>query len=202
MASILVGFLMAGIAVTASPAVSQEDADDVAPSISKDVPIRPRPALPPQANKLRITVTELPVAMVDERYIAVLTALGGRLPYTWTAEGLPDGLRVSGHQILGRPDESGTFVVTLTVTDATGVRGRTVSADVPLTVEPAVFPDAEVISVSAGGGQTCAVLEGGALYCWGLNAHGQLGLGDQEDRLVPTLVAYANVEGSIVPLPP
>ncbi len=158
MASVLAGFLMAGIAVTASPAVSQEDADDVAPAISRAVPIRPRPMLPPQANKLRITVTELPVATVGERYTLGLTALGGRLPYTWTAEGLPDGLGVSGDQIVGSPDESGTFVVTLTVTDRIGVRGRTVSADVALTVLPAVFPDAEVIAVSAGGGQTCAIL--------------------------------------------
>ncbi len=202
MASVLAGFLMAGIAVTASPAVSQEDADDVAPAISRAVPIRPRPMLPPQANKLRITVTELPVATVGERYTLGLTALGGRLPYTWTAEGLPDGLGVSGDQIVGSPDESGTFVVTLTVTDRIGVRGRTVSADVALTVLPAVFPDAEVIAVSAGGGQTCAILEGGALFCWGRNSEGQLGLGDLEDRLVPTLVANANVEDSTVPLPP
>ncbi|NCD19639.1 MAG: hypothetical protein EOL89_06615, partial [Actinobacteria bacterium] len=79
---------------------------------------------------------------------------------------------------------------------------RTVSADVALTAWPAVFPDAEVIAVSAGGGQTCAILEGGALFCWGRNSEGQLGLGDLEDRLVPTLVANANVEDSTVPLPP
>lgn len=199
--STLAGFLMAGIAVTASPAVSQEDVDDVAPSISKAVPIRPRPMLPPQANKLRITVTELAVATVGDDYVADLTVLGGMAPYTWTAAGLPTGLVVSDDEIVGVPAEFGTFSVTLTVTDRIGGKGRTVTAEVPLTVLPSELFDTEVISVSAGGGQTCAVVEGGALFCWGRNGEGQLGLGDLEDRLVPTLVANANVEGSIVPLP-
>jgi len=33
------------------------------------------------------------------------------------------------------------------------------------------------ISVSAGGGQSCAVQKSGRAYCWGLNDYGQLGLG-------------------------
>ncbi|WP_437314761.1 RCC1 domain-containing protein [Sorangium sp. So ce385] len=37
-------------------------------------------------------------------------------------------------------------------------------------------------SLSAGSNHACAVLETGALKCWGANHHGQLGLGDTEDR--------------------
>src|SRR3569833_311033 len=35
-----------------------------------------------------------------------------------------------------------------------------------------------VISICAGAAQTCAILEGGQLKCWGNNVDAQLGLGD------------------------
>ena len=40
-------------------------------------------------------------------------------------------------------------------------------------------------AISAGHGHTCAVLEGGALLCWGKNDKGQLGVGDSRHRNVP-----------------
>ena len=45
-------------------------------------------------------------------------------------------------------------------------------------------------SLSAGGAlETCGVTPGGAAYCWGNNAYGQLGDGTTTERLVPTPVA-------------
>jgi len=44
-------------------------------------------------------------------------------------------------------------------------------------------------SVATGNGHTCAVLNGGALRCWGNNSSGQLGLGDTQFRTVPTPVS-------------
>lgn len=38
------------------------------------------------------------------------------------------------------------------------------------------------VAVSAGSDHSCAVLDDGRLKCWGANASGQLGLGDDEDR--------------------
>jgi len=47
-----------------------------------------------------------------------------------------------------------------------------------------------VISISAGAAQTCAILEGGQLKCWGNNADAQLGLGDNTTRgITPSQMA-------------
>ncbi len=45
-----------------------------------------------------------------------------------------------------------------------------------------VMLDSGGISGIGGGGHTCAVLDNGKLKCWGANAHGELGLGDTENR--------------------
>lgn len=47
---------------------------------------------------------------------------------------------------------------------------------------------AGIVDLSAGGAHTCAVLDDGALYCWGYNVFGQLGDGSQIDRPVPVPV--------------
>jgi alpha-tubulin suppressor-like RCC1 family protein len=44
-------------------------------------------------------------------------------------------------------------------------------------------------SLTAGGGHTCGVTIGGAAYCWGLNADGQLGDGSGVDAYTPVRVA-------------
>ena len=44
------------------------------------------------------------------------------------------------------------------------------------------------MSLGVGAYHTCAVLADGAVDCWGYNAYGQLGTGDAEDRLIPTMV--------------
>ena len=38
------------------------------------------------------------------------------------------------------------------------------------------------VQIAAGGDHSCAVMSDGAAYCWGLNAFGQLGVGDTENR--------------------
>ena len=43
-------------------------------------------------------------------------------------------------------------------------------------------PPREVLSLAAGRGHTCALLDGGNVKCWGLNGSGQLGLGDNNGR--------------------
>jgi prepilin-type N-terminal cleavage/methylation domain-containing protein len=48
---------------------------------------------------------------------------------------------------------------------------------------------AGVVSVATGSNHTCAITEDGALWCWGANASGQLGLDDTVERILPTRVS-------------
>src|SRR5204862_447610 len=45
------------------------------------------------------------------------------------------------------------------------------------------------VSASAGGGHTCGITTGGATYCWGHNAFGELGDGTTIDQASPVAVA-------------
>jgi alpha-tubulin suppressor-like RCC1 family protein len=55
------------------------------------------------------------------------------------------------------------------------------SSNVPVKV-PAGLPAARAISIAAGGFHTCAVFEGGDVYCWGKNDNGQIGTGMTSDK--------------------
>ena len=55
-----------------------------------------------------------------------------------------------------------------------------------------------MVMVAAGGGHTVAVAHHGVLWVWGSGGYGQLGLGDNVNRLVPTRVAVEAFGGSRV----
>ncbi|MCB1920939.1 MAG: DUF4214 domain-containing protein, partial [Candidatus Competibacteraceae bacterium] len=83
-------------------------------------------------------------------YGAVVTAAGGRFPYTFTATGLPAGLTLTTTGALtGTPTASGDFTPTITVTDAQGQTGArvyplTVAAATALTLVNPTLPDGVV----------------------------------------------------------
>ena len=65
------------------------------------------------------TSSPLPAGTAGQAYTEPLTATGGTPPYSWTAlSGLPAGLSVSGATITGTPTVSGTFSITVQVTDS------------------------------------------------------------------------------------
>lgn len=49
------------------------------------------------------------------------------------------------------------------------------------TVGPDVDLPGPATAIDVGANHSCAILESGALYCWGEGLHGKLGLGDEED---------------------
>ncbi len=60
---------------------------------------------------------------------------------------------------------------------------------------PQLIPNQDgytVTAVSAGAAHSCGV-GGGVVYCWGLNANGQLGNGNNTQQLIPTQVANSAV---------
>ena len=79
---------------------------------------------------LTITSSTLAAATVGTAYTQTLAATGGTLPYTWsiTSGSLPAGLTLSsGGVITGTPTASGTYKITVTVTDSSNP-ARTQSA--------------------------------------------------------------------------
>ncbi len=83
-----------------------------------------------------INTSTLPNATLNTAYSVTLQASGGDgLSYTWTAAGLPSGLRIDGSRIIGTPTQSGNFNVNLSVVSA----DRTAVKSIPFTVSiPAV----------------------------------------------------------------
>jgi len=61
----------------------------------------------------------------------------------------------------------------------------TVNAVEPIKFEVSPWARARI---AAGGNHTLCVSVGGSIFAWGSNTWGQLGVGDTEDRVVPTLV--------------
>ncbi|MCB1920105.1 MAG: DUF4214 domain-containing protein [Candidatus Competibacteraceae bacterium] len=100
------------------------------------------------ASAPTITTSVLPDAIVGVPYAAVLTAIGGQYPYTYTATDLPPGLTLTTEGILrGTPTTGGAFAVAATVTDALGRRGSrgyVVTASAGLSLVTANLPDALV----------------------------------------------------------
>ena len=68
--------------------------------------------------------------------------------------------------------------------------GDTTDRLAPITVNLGSERTAHTSAVSSD--TTCAVLDNGSLSCWGRNDDGQLGVGDTNDRNVPTAVALGS----------
>ena len=66
---------------------------------------------------------------------------------------------------------------------------------VPTLLAAEVFKGSKIVTVAAGALHTMALGVNGRLWAWGSGYHGKLGLGDTNNRLVPTLVGAEEVFG-------
>jgi len=66
-----------------------------------------------------------------------------------------------------------------------------------IVIWPTPFYDlSDVVSVFAGSKHACAIDNSNALYCWGLNNHGQLGIGSTVNSPIPALVVASGVSNA------
>jgi hypothetical protein len=102
----------------------------------------PRPSIP----KLVIETDELPDGIEGEEYEYQLEGDGGREPYTWGAESLPEGLEISEDgEILGTPEEAGTFNVKIEILDSRNYyRSKTLKLVIEEKEEVIENPETEV----------------------------------------------------------
>lgn len=87
-----------------------------------------------------VTTTQVPTGVVGSSYSATLQASGGISPYTWAVSGLPAGLSVntSTGVISGTPTASGTFALSVTVTDSETPTAATKTVSLNLVINPQV----------------------------------------------------------------
>lgn len=74
--------------------------------------------------------------------------------------------------------------------------GDTMPRSMPTRIDNSML-GTQITSLQCGAQHTCAVTAKPALWCWGSNAYGQLGVGDTMDRSTPTLVKLPTTVGRV-----
>jgi hypothetical protein len=95
--------------------------------------------LPPQASGgIKILTKSVDDGVAGAPYVSqAFEAMGGKLPYTWTATGLPEGLSFGISDIIhGRTDKVGTFPIVVTVTDSKKPTPLTATAKYTIKIGP------------------------------------------------------------------
>ena len=126
------------------------------------------PATSKNPGSLQLTTASLPAGRAAQPYIETLAIAGGTAPFSWSVSGgsLPAGvtLGTSNGAISGTPSNSGSFNMTINVSDSS-TPTQTASKAYSMTVMPAVTP----VSIT-----TTAVPSGqvGTAYSFALAASG------------------------------
>jgi Putative Ig domain len=99
-------------------------------------------------TSLQITTTQFATGTLGMAYSQQITASGGTPPYSWSAVGLASGLSINSASglISGTPTQAGTFPVTVTVSDSTGL-----NASQPFSLVVNGTCPAANVALSAGG---------------------------------------------------
>lgn len=118
----------------------------------------------------RTTPTALPTTDFDGTVISVATGLSYTIALTDNGSVYGWGYNSNGQ--LGQNDAT--------------------NRSAPVKIQQSYFGGDKVTSIAAGRGRIFAITSAGKLYAWGNNNYGQLGLGDQASRSIPTEVSRSN----------
>lgn len=100
---------------------------------------------------------------------------------------LPATIQINGQSVSTTPSSNGaTFDVTIPTPIGGVITVVATSGSSSITQTVQVIP--AFTSLAAGNNAVCAVRQG-RLFCWGLNQNGDLGVGDTNERTIPTAVA-------------
>jgi hypothetical protein len=153
---------------TFSTTVTVTDSQSPAKTASATISLSVTAAIAP----LAITTTTFTGATSTQPYSATLSATGGTAPYTWSVTGLPAGLSLGGNGVIaGTPTATGSFPITLTVTDSQSP-AKTTSANLSLAVTAAIAPLAITTTTLTGAtstqpySATLSATGGTAPYTW------------------------------------
>ena len=107
------------------------------------------------APTIEITPKALPAGKINQVYAeTTLSVSGGTAPYTYKAEGLPEGLSLTGNKIAGTPTEARSFDVKVTATDKEGYEGHmtytlVIAAAPTIEIAPDALPAGKINQVYA-----------------------------------------------------
>lgn len=93
--------------------------------------------------------TTLPAGIIGSAYTGTITCANATVPFTWSADDLPEGLGIDPDSgaVSGTPTDTGNFSPTITITDA---NNETATASFNLTVNETFSIDLTGLSVSPG----------------------------------------------------
>jgi hypothetical protein len=119
-------------------------------------------------NQSLTTVTKtLPTGEMNANYSAQMQGAGGTAPYTWTATGLPTGLKLgTTGAISGIPTKAGNFSVTFVITDATA---KTFSSVITMSITNALVVSTSSLAAGITNTSYSATLSGAggvSPYSW------------------------------------
>ena len=162
-------------------AASVRDSENSPVSVSKTFSLTITSTPPPA---LSVTTASLPAGTQGSSYSALLQAMGGVAPYSWSATGLPAGLSLNSGtgQIAGTPSTAGNYTVTASVRDSEtspASASRTFSLSIAgTTVSPVSIITTSLPAATAGSSYNTMLQASGGVtpYVWSM-ATGQLPLG-------------------------
>jgi hypothetical protein len=91
-------------------------------------------------------------------------------------------------------------MVRVAVTATAGLAASMVAVAMPA-LAAGTSPGSQWVQIAAGSDHNCGIRTGGALWCWGNNGSGQLGIGNYTNQFLPQQVTCCAQQQGTLPRP-